>query len=200
MFKQRTGDKHDGCATFYKDVCFEMVDHKLLAYLQPGIPLLNRDNVAVILLLQPKGMPDSEKVCIANTHLLYNPKRGDIKLTQLGMLLAEVDRLAYVDRTLDQSTSWEPCRHHPVIMCGDFNSVPQSFLVEFIQRGSLEYEGLRAVDVSGQEPWKRSKYLQSPLWPASVEVTNGCQYKRVLQERQSGKASVVHWIACSLQL
>ena len=32
------------------------------------------------------------RLCVATTHLLFNPKRGDIKLAQLAVLLAELDR------------------------------------------------------------------------------------------------------------
>ena len=132
----------------------------------------------MILLLQPKGICQSERVCVANTHLLYNPKRGDIKLAQLGMLLAEIDRLSYIP-----NGNTESCRYHPVIMCGDFNSVPQCSLVDFIQTGTLDYDGLKMVDVSGQEPWKSSRYLSCPLWPHGVGVTDKCQYKHTVQQR-----------------
>ncbi|XP_072031481.1 LOW QUALITY PROTEIN: uncharacterized protein [Amphiura filiformis] len=181
VFKQRTGDKHDGCATFFKNSHFDLVDCKRLEYRRHNVPLLDRDNVAVIVLLQPKGICQSERICVANTHLLYNPKRGDIKLTQLGMLLAEIDKLSYIPTPDNESH-----RYHPVIMCGDFNSLPQCSLVEFIQLGTLYYEGLRAVDVSGQEPWKHTRNLSSPLWPSGVGVTDGCQYERVLQQRLPG--------------
>ena len=32
------------------------------------------------------------RLCVATTHMLFNPKRGDIKLAQLAVLLAELDR------------------------------------------------------------------------------------------------------------
>jgi protein angel len=34
---------------------------------------------------------------VATTHLLYNPKRHDVKLAQMQILLAEVERIAFKD-------------------------------------------------------------------------------------------------------
>lgn len=65
-------------------------------FYRPNVPLLDRDNVGLVLLLQPK-VPGavSPVICVANTHLLYNPRRGDIKLTQLAVLLAEISSVAH---------------------------------------------------------------------------------------------------------
>jgi len=88
-------------------------------------------------LLQPNNSVSqsdpSSFVCVANTHLLYNPRRGDIKLAQLAILLAEINRLS---RLPDGSKS-------PVVLCGDFNSSPQSPLYSFLTTGCLEYGGLQ---------------------------------------------------------
>ncbi len=37
---------------------------------------------------------DSAVFCVANTHLLFNPKAGEVKLAQLSYLLAELHKLA----------------------------------------------------------------------------------------------------------
>ena len=180
LFKQRTGSKHDGCATFYKRSRFDLVDFKLLEYRQPGITLLDRDNVAIVVLLQPKERRhQSQRLCITNTHLLYNPKRGDIKLAQLSMLLAEVDKIAHVAHNEEKGGS----TYHPVIMCGDFNSRPNCPLVEFVCTGELDYKGIRTDDVSGQERKRSSRVLECPLWPHNVGVTDKCQYRSVCQGR-----------------
>jgi protein angel len=108
-------------------------------FYRPDIPLLDRDNIGLVLLLQPKipcAVPPA--VCVANTHLLYNPRRGDIKLTQLAMLLAEISSVAH---RKDGSFC-------PIVLCGDFNSVPGSPLYSFIKEGKLNYEGLAIGKVS----------------------------------------------------
>ena len=84
IYKKRTGDKTDGCATFYKMCRFHEITHTTLEY-QRRTGCLDRDNVAVIVMLKPKGVPSKHHLCVANTHLLWNPRRGgDVKLAQLG--------------------------------------------------------------------------------------------------------------------
>lgn len=108
-------------------------------FFRPDVPLLDRDNVGLVLLLQPKiASGTSPAICVANTHLLYNPRRGDIKLTQLAMLLAEMSSVAH-------QKDGSVC---PIVMCGDFNSVPGSPLYSFIKEGKLNYEGLAIGKVS----------------------------------------------------
>jgi len=133
------------------------------------VPLLDRDNVGLVLLLQPR-VPRAAcpVVCVANTHLLYNPRRGDIKLTQLAMLLAEISSVAH-----QKDGSF--C---PIIMCGDFNSVPGSPLYSFIKEGKLNYEGLAIGKVSGQEQSSRGQRILSiPIWPPNLGISQNCVYE-----------------------
>lgn len=98
-----------------------------------GSSLLDRDNVGLIMMLQPvKELGTGHNICVATTHLLYNPRRGDIKLAQLALLLAEINRVAQLG---DGSTC-------PVVLCGDFNTVPASPLYTFIKDNKLEYAGM----------------------------------------------------------
>lgn len=104
-----------------------------MEFFRHNIPLLDRDNVGLVLLLQPRHLcKATAAVCVANTHLLYNPRRGDIKLAQLAMLLAEITSVAFRK---------EGC-FCPLVLCGDFNSVPSSPLYNFLREGKLNYEGL----------------------------------------------------------
>ncbi|XP_069494122.1 protein angel homolog 1 isoform X2 [Ambystoma mexicanum] len=181
FYKRRTGRKTDGCATCYKHDRFSLLCASPVEFFRPGIDVLNRDNIALVLLLQPlapgqKGdsveketTATATSVCVANTHLLYNPRRGDIKLAQLALLLAEIDKVA---RT-------EHGSYCPVILCGDINSVPNSPLYTFIQNGKLCYQGMLAWKVSGQENCSHQPYQQKlpcPLWPSLVGITESCQY------------------------
>ena len=151
-YKKRTGGKPDGCAVIFKSSRLSLLSAHPAEYLRPGIPLLDRDNVGLVVLLQPKppdGAADqtrdpSEFICVANTHLLFNPRRGDIKLAQLAILLAEVSRLS---RRPDGSTN-------PVVMCGDFNSVPWSPLYNLLVMGHLDYQGIPTS-------WVRNKCMHT---------------------------------------
>ncbi|XP_062407363.1 protein angel homolog 2 isoform X2 [Sardina pilchardus] len=168
-YKKRTGNKVDGCAVVFKQASFSLVSCHPVEYFKPDIPLLDRDNVGLVLLLKPKlekGI--SNHLCVANTHLLYNPRRGDIKLTQLGLLLAEI---SHVSKQADGSTC-------PVILCGDFNAVPWSPLYRFIRERKLEYHGIPVGKVSGQdEKRKGQRILNVPLWPQCLGISQQCQYE-----------------------
>uniref|UniRef100_A0ABI7XXZ1 Endonuclease/exonuclease/phosphatase domain-containing protein n=1 Tax=Felis catus TaxID=9685 RepID=A0ABI7XXZ1_FELCA len=174
FYKRRTGCKTDGCAVCYKPTRFRLLCASPVEYFRPGLELLNRDNVGLVLLLQPLvpeglGQVSVAPLCVANTHVLYNPRRGDVKLAQMAILLAEVDKVA---RLSDGS-------HCPIILCGDLNSVPDSPLYNFIRDGELQYHGMPAWKVSGQEDFSHQLYqrkLQAPLWPSSLGITDCCQY------------------------
>lgn len=83
--------------------------------------------------------------CVATTHLLYSPTRGEVKIAQLQYFLAEIDRFAR--RTFEETSS---C--YPIILCGDFNAQPQSPLIDFLLQGSLKYDEYCPLEVSGQSP------------------------------------------------
>ncbi|KAK7827111.1 hypothetical protein U0070_019907 [Myodes glareolus] len=170
-YKMKTGRKPDGCAICFKHAKFSLLSVNPVEFCRRDIPLLDRDNIGLVLLLQPK-MPRaaSPSICVANTHLLYNPRRGDIKLTQLAMLLAEISSVAH---RKDGSFC-------PIIMCGDFNSVPGSPLYSFIKEGKLNYEGLAIgkASVSGQEQSSRGQRILSiPIWPPDLGISQSCVYE-----------------------
>ncbi|XP_028352019.1 protein angel homolog 1 [Physeter macrocephalus] len=183
FYKRRTGYKTDGCAVCYKPTRFRLLCASPVEYFRPGLELLNRDNVGLVLLLQPLvperlGQVSVAPLCVANTHVLYNPRRGDVKLAQMAIFLAEVDKVA---RLSDGS-------HCPIILCGDLNSVPDSPLYNFIRDGELQYHGMPAWKVSGQEDFSHQLYqrkLQAPLWPSSLGITDCCQYVTSCHRKRS---------------
>lgn len=170
-YKKRTGNKPDGCAVVFNSALFSLVSSNPVEFFRAGDALLDRDNVGQVVLLRPCTVsPDSTLpvVCVANTHLLYNPRRGDVKLAQLAVLLAELGRLA---RLPDGSTN-------PVLLCGDMNSTPSSPLYRFLTRGRLDYQGLQIGMVSGQEdPPRGQRLLSSPIWSHSLGINHRCQYR-----------------------
>uniref|UniRef100_UPI00358EC0E7 protein angel homolog 2-like isoform X3 n=1 Tax=Myxine glutinosa TaxID=7769 RepID=UPI00358EC0E7 len=184
-YKVRTGDKRDGCAICFKRSRFDLLSWKPVEYFHPGVPVLNRDNVGGIVMLRPLGVPEGNKLvdlqfCVANTHLLYNPRRGDVKLAQLAVLLAEIDR-----------TSRQENSQCPVLLCGDFNSVPGSPLYRFIRDGSLYYRQMPIWQVSGQEELRGVNWnvLEAPLWPRSVGISPCCRYHERSPPRDKEQAN-----------
>ncbi|XP_077522135.1 protein angel isoform X1 [Amblyomma americanum] len=187
LYKQRTGDKRDGCGIFFKKSMFELDRFEPVEYSRSEVPVLDRDNVALIAMLKPQGrdirLGGDFRLCVSTTHLLFNPRRGDIKLAQLCLLLAEIDRLAACGQSLDGTPLY-----FPILLCGDMNSEPHSPLYTFLTRGSLCYEGLLSGDVSGQSDGANrgryvplddclrqlnisgaSRYLQKPATDANLE-------------------------------
>lgn len=142
MYKRRTGTKTDGCATCYRSSCFSEISVTLLEFFRPETELLDRHNVGIVLLLRPVVTQGSEvkvkgpPLCVANTHLLFNPRRGDVKLTQLAIMLAEIDSVVKSCKAKGE--------HCNLILCGDFNSVPHMPLYQLIATGELYFQGLPA--------------------------------------------------------
>lgn len=166
-YKKRTGSKPDGCAIVFKSCRLSLLSSNPIEFLRPGDTLLDRDNVGLVLLLQPhdaassSGRPTS--ICVANTHLLYNPRRGDIKLAQLAVLLAEISRFS---RPPNGSSS-------PVVLCGDFNSTPLSPLYRFLTTGRLNYSGLKIGSVSVSQ---RQRQIDTPIARVTGKFSCVCRF------------------------
>lgn len=59
---------------------------------------MNRDNVGIVLRLSPQQNKE-ENIIVSTTHILYNKRRHDIKLAQVHLLLAEIERVSYKGHT-----------------------------------------------------------------------------------------------------
>ena len=202
IFKKRTGDKPDGCATFFKVTKFSLVQSKFIEFRKKEVAILDRDNVALATLLQPKvqyqpltpqGHTDKREsgdnlLCVANTHLLFNTNRGEIKLLQLAMLFAELDQLAHrpshnqVPPDQGQASGARTDADYPIILCGDFNSQPFSPLYSFVTRGVIQYAGMSRTAISGQNKpqfsYRQSLILHRNLIPKGLKITDYCQWYR----------------------
>jgi len=55
LFKRRTHDHVDGCAIYFKKDRFRLLESSSVEYYQPGVQLLDRDNVALIVRLEMVG-------------------------------------------------------------------------------------------------------------------------------------------------
>ena len=64
----------DGVSTFFRSDRFDLVEEVIVEY-NVGRTHLDRDNVALILVLLEKQA--GAKVIVANTHILFNPDRGE---------------------------------------------------------------------------------------------------------------------------
>lgn len=90
---------------------------------------------------------------MATTHLLYNPKRQDVRLAQTQLLLAEVERLSYHKSSNGTAKYW------PIIITGDFNSTPDSPIYKLITEGYFKYDHLAERKLHRPESPRQGKVL-----------------------------------------
>uniref|UniRef100_A0A158Q6W2 Endo/exonuclease/phosphatase domain-containing protein n=1 Tax=Elaeophora elaphi TaxID=1147741 RepID=A0A158Q6W2_9BILA len=162
-YKKRTHSLIDGCAIFYK-ADFQMLRYRYIEYYVSNDSVLDRDNVGQLIRL--KDMRNGREFCIANTHLLFNKRRGDVKLAQLAVLLANIDKECGPE-------SGQEC---PYVLCGDFNIQPYSPLYNFIMSGEICFTNLRRGDVSGQGS-AGGPFVSVNLLPEDVEIDRNCRFK-----------------------
>ncbi|CAN1828173.1 Carbon catabolite repressor protein 4 homolog 6 [Linum perenne] len=147
IYQMRTGSATDGCAIFWRTSKFNLVHEESIVFNKIGL----RDNVAQICVLElislrtnsdasplPASAAGSNKVVVCNIHVLYNPRRGEIKIGQVRNLL---------DRAHAVSKLWNDA---PVVLCGDFNCTPKSPLYNFISEQKLDLSEVDRDKVSGQ--------------------------------------------------
>ncbi|XP_073129785.1 carbon catabolite repressor protein 4 homolog 6 isoform X2 [Henckelia pumila] len=148
IWKMRTSNAVDGCATFWRVTRFKLLHEESIEYNKLGL----RDNVAQICVLEfvngkttnndlsapSTGLEKSDSVVVCNIHVLFNPKRGDIKLGQIRVLL---------ERAQAVSKLWD---NAPIVICGDFNCTPKSPLYNFVSERKLDLSELPRDEVSGQ--------------------------------------------------
>lgn len=156
IFKQRTNSIYpDGCAIFYKTKALNMIEFYGVEYFQPKTNLLDRHNVGLIAKFSPKN--SNRSFVVATTHLLFNPKREDVRLAQTQVLLTEINRISY---------DYKEQRNVPVILCGDFNSSPTvtNGVYQFITKQLINYQNVYHL-------------RQGKSWlPPELGVTNDCRH------------------------
>ncbi|KAF0903534.1 hypothetical protein E2562_027964 [Oryza meyeriana var. granulata] len=118
-FKGRTGDAKDGCATFWKSKGLHLLEEDSIDFSEYNL----RNNVAQIFIFE---LSRAQKFVVGNIHVLFNPKRGDVKLGQIRMLLEKANALA------------EKWGGIPIVLAGDFNSTPDSAIYKFLSTMKLD--------------------------------------------------------------
>ncbi|XP_059640692.1 carbon catabolite repressor protein 4 homolog 5 isoform X2 [Cornus florida] len=146
VYLARTGEACDGCAIFWKNELFSLLHQENIEFQRFGL----RDNVAQLCVLKmahdqldssdlrkSKVLP-SRSLLVGNTHVLYNPNRGEIKLGQIRLLLEKAHKL---------SQEWG---NIPVVIAGDLNSLPQSAIYQFLASSELDVLRHERRNISGQ--------------------------------------------------
>ncbi|WFD42922.1 poly(A)-specific ribonuclease [Malassezia psittaci] len=149
--------KHvDGCATFFNSRVYRLVDKQLIEFNQIALQrpdfkktedifnrVMTKDNVAAIAMLEHRVT--GAKLLVANAHMHWDPEFRDVKLVQSAMLMEQLeiigDRFAKLapQTTLDSDTklpTYKNGKQIPMVICGDFNSTPDSGVYEFLSEGT----------------------------------------------------------------
>ncbi|KAL5739768.1 hypothetical protein ACOSP7_028661 [Xanthoceras sorbifolium] len=155
LYKRKTnevynGNTHiiDGCATFFRrdrfshvkkyEVEFNKAAQSLTDAILPSAQKKNalnrlvKDNVALIVVLEAKfsnqGADNPGKrqlLCVANTHVNVHQDLKDVKLWQVHTLLKGLEKIA-------------ASADIPMLVCGDFNSVPGSAPHALLAMGKVD--------------------------------------------------------------
>ncbi|KAK4702765.1 CCR4-NOT transcription complex subunit 6, partial [Phenoliferia sp. Uapishka_3] len=148
----------DGCATFYKPATFAMVEQQVIEFNQIALRrpdfkktedvfnrVMTRDHVAVVTLLEHRD--SGARLIVANAHIFWDHDFRDVKLVQVAMLMDELAKISNdfaklpprlnLAEGFDAAPSYSNGSKIPTIVCGDFNSVSDSGVLEFLGRGSV---------------------------------------------------------------
>lgn len=165
--KQRTNGRDDGCVIFYRPDKFRKCYSEEVEYNKDVPGILDKDNIGLIVGL--KSVLSGRPVLVATTHLLFSPRRREVRLAQTALMLANIDRLAW-----DDSSG----QHSPVILTGDLNTTPASSVYELLVRGEVE--------VPRDHHHGHGRLLQPDLG-----VTDTCQFDQSLATRRAGHQQIV---------
>lgn len=146
VYKQKFGTevKDDGCAIFYRPEKFERVGYQEVNYFISPSAISNRENIAQILALRCRVT--GEVILVANTHLLFNEERGDVKLAQLAILFHCITQMRS-----DFGTKTEfKCSVPSVMVMGDFNMEWNSLVYDYVVKGRVHVDQKPVRTMSGQ--------------------------------------------------
>uniref|UniRef100_A0A1I8AEH3 Endo/exonuclease/phosphatase domain-containing protein n=1 Tax=Steinernema glaseri TaxID=37863 RepID=A0A1I8AEH3_9BILA len=135
-YLQKTGEKREGCAIFYRRAVFEELDYRHVDLFASEDSTLDKPNVAQLIRL--RHIHSKKEICIANTHLVFNKKYGAKKFAQTALILAHLRSFIQKGRPAEY------------LLCGDFNIEPFSDVYRFILEGRLDLQQCVDVLMSGQ--------------------------------------------------
>ncbi|WVR09629.1 glucose-repressible alcohol dehydrogenase transcriptional effector [Kwoniella sp. DSM 27419] len=153
----------DGCATFWKDERFQLVETQVVEFNQLAIAktdmrtedmfnrVMSRDNIAVVAALEFRI--SGARLLVANSHIYWDHRYRDVKLVQIGMLMEELEKIAENFSRLPAKLSSDPeynlgrgppkydrmekGRDIPLILCVDLNSLSGSAVYDYLSSGEI---------------------------------------------------------------
>ncbi|KAJ9061136.1 Glucose-repressible alcohol dehydrogenase transcriptional effector [Entomophthora muscae] len=150
----------DGCATFFKTSKLELIESRIVEFnavvgreefksQDTFNRLMNKDNVAGLVLFET--VEKKTRLLVANAHVHWDPEYADVKLVQVAVLTKEMEAIVEQHtKKLQTSAKDHPLPNHqrlPVLLAGDFNSLPDSGVYKFLEDGTI---GPDHVDLKGR--------------------------------------------------
>ncbi|KAM6946996.1 2',5'-phosphodiesterase 12 isoform 1-T2 [Lycodopsis pacificus] len=163
--------QHEGLATFYRRSKFQLLSQHdiVLSEALTSDPIhstllesvsansglkgkiLKRSTAMQVSVLEDLKKP-GRKVCVANTHLYWHPKGGNVRLVQMGVALRHLSHVIN-----------EVAPGAPLLFCGDFNSSPNSGVFQLLSETAVP---LQHADWSSSGPEESCRMeLQSTFPP-----------------------------------
>ncbi|CAH1106100.1 unnamed protein product, partial [Psylliodes chrysocephalus] len=152
----------DGCAIFYRVSKFTLVKEHLVEFNQLAMAsadglehMLNRvmpkDNIGLAALLQtteaawdnaPQDAPFLQQpLLVCTAHIHWDPEFCDVKLIQTMMLSNELKTILEESvKTLKAHDINTDPSNIQLVLCGDFNSLPDSGVIEFLGTGKVSQD------------------------------------------------------------
>lgn len=102
------------------------------------------------------------KFVVSTTHLLFNPKREDIRLAQTQLLLAELEKFS--------RESSESNKYIPIILVGDFNAQQDSNVYQLIIGKNIN------IMKTGIKFHSKKPFGNRSILPNEMGITDACKY------------------------
>ena len=157
-FKPRTGNHSEGCAIAWKSDKYELINLFSIGFNmnkdEKNISdIYNRDNIALIGIFKLVEIPNTI-IIFATTHLVYNVKRGDVKLGQIYQLTNTLEefRKKYEDELKNKVY---------IFLGTDLNSTPKSGVYKLLTTGELNCNQINKYSLSGQDQ-ENLQYVDQP--------------------------------------
>ncbi|CAF3245011.1 unnamed protein product [Rotaria socialis] len=185
----------DGCAIFYRQSKFRLIKEYLVEFNQLAMlaangtschDMMNRvmtkDNIGLVAFLETKEeiyshtfsngvLPSDHRqmlfVCTAHIH--WDPEYCDVKVVQTFMLLSELKSImddAIQKHRPNLNTSVD-CATVPLVLCGDFNSLPDSGVIELMRTGKISMNHADFKDLCYDSYLKKYCRLDEDLTPSN---------------------------------
>eukprot|EP00826_Nyctotherus_ovalis_P000667 TRINITY_DN10007_c0_g1_i3.p1 TRINITY_DN10007_c0_g1~~TRINITY_DN10007_c0_g1_i3.p1 ORF type:complete len:332 (+),score=118.76 TRINITY_DN10007_c0_g1_i3:502-1497(+) len=129
----------------WKKSRFKLVEFHVVPFnFEPGNDLYSTPKTCLITILRTETESRGPLIImVANAHISYNKRRGDIKLAQTNLILLVLAELKKYFAFLKLNTV--------TFLCGDFNSAPSSPVFRLITQGSYNCKEMSVGEISGQQ-------------------------------------------------